>query len=123
MATRPSVRVDQDLGSWSQFTPALEEAAMSDHSKVDPVVSGTPYRVIAVDGRRPTGTHELCHEGIVEITVQRAEQVATVRGSGREDGDQVVLYEKSDDGRAKDVRTWVVSADEDGLVAIENGAF
>jgi len=96
---------------------------MSDLSKVDPVVSGTPYRVVAVDGLPPAGLADLCHDGVVEMTVERGEQVATVRGSARGEDDQVVVYEKSDEGRAKDVRTWVVSADEEGLVAIENGAF
>ena len=87
-------------------------ASMSDHRKVDEVVSGVPYVVTLVNGRPPESLNDFVAEAVVAITVAAAEQVVIIHGSVRRDGDAVVIYEKDNDGIGKDVRTWRVGSRE-----------
>jgi len=96
---------------------------MSDHRKVDEVVSGVPYVVTLVNGRPPESLNDFVGEAVVAITVAAAEQVVIIHGSVRRDGDAVVIYEKDNDGIGKDVRTWRVRLEGGRFEAVERSIY
>ena len=96
---------------------------MSDHRKVDEVVSGVPYVVTLVNGRPPESLNDFVAEAVVAITVAAAEQVVIIHGSVRRDGDAVVIYEKDNDGIGKDVRTWRVRLEGGRFEAVERSIY
>ena len=96
---------------------------MSDRSKVDDVMSGIPYVVTLVNGRPPEWLNDFVTDDVVAITVAAAEQVVTVHGSVRRDGDAVVIYEKDNDGIGKDVRTWRVRLERGRFEAVERSIY
>ena len=97
---------------------------MSDHSAVDEVASGVPYRVVSVNGRPPGELDALLINEVTVITAALGGQQVTIHGSAhRVDDRTVVIHEKSHDGTGKDVRTWAVKAVLDGLEAVERAVF
>ena len=78
-----------------------------------PVVSGVPYAVREVDGRTPTSLEDFIGASVA-MTVEGATGTHVVRGAASRVDGVVKLYEKSDDGVGKDMRTWQISAEDDG---------
>ncbi len=97
---------------------------MSDHSKVDEVASGAPYRVVSVNGQPPGDLDAILTDGVSVIVAARGEQEVTIHGdAGRVDQHTVLIHEKAMAGTGKDVRTWAVTARGDGLQAVERSMY
>ena len=96
---------------------------MSDHSDAEGAGSGLPYSVMSVNGRVPRSLDDFGAD-IVEIALSRGEQRLRILGTcQRVDDRSVVVYEKTHDGAGKDLRTWEIIGDANGLEAIERSMF
>lgn len=92
-------------------------------SKVDSVVSGTPYLVRLVGAVPPGCLADFVADDRLAMTIEREGQVVVVQGVAQDAGDTVVVYEKAGDGRGKDVRTWLVTSNGDEFTAAERSMF
>jgi hypothetical protein len=96
---------------------------MSDHGGAEGVGSGLSYSVMSVNGRVP-GSLDDFGTDIVEVTLSRGEQFLRILGTWqRVDDRSVVMFEKTHDGTGKDLRTWAIIVDANGLEAIERSMF
>ena len=96
---------------------------MSNRSRIDPVVSGTCYVVTSVNYRSPASLEDFVACPVVAVTAASAQQVVTIHGSVRIDGDSVLVYEKDSDGIGKDVRTWRIMLQNDRFEAFERSMY
>jgi hypothetical protein len=87
----------------------------------DPIASGRPYPVSAVEDRTPSEISEFVGE--IAFTLQLDDVVHRVCGIGRLDGDSVRFHEKDLDHTTKDVRVWEISRSGDRFVAASAAAF
>ena len=80
------------------------------HSTPPMIVSGVPYQVTEVDGRRPETLAEF--GGPVTMTACGPTGEHRICGAGEHvHGDTVRVHEKFDEGAGKDVRVWTVFPD------------
>lgn len=75
------------------------------------VVSGVPYAVLLVNDRIPTGAADFV--GVVAVTIEGSSGRHVIRGDGAPRGGGARLYEKSEDGLGKDIRTWQIDPREE----------
>jgi hypothetical protein len=88
----------------------------------DPVSSGRPYRVIAVDGQSPGALEQFVGDTAFTIGTEGMESTVCGLGTMHESG--VRFYEKDVDHDGKDVRVWEISAGPDeGFSATPTAAF
>ena len=80
----------------------------------EPVVSGTPYQVMDVDGRSPGGLEDFVGAGRFTLDVGHRYLVC---GAGHRTGDAVRFHEKTAGGAGKDVRVWLVTETPGGYEA------
>lgn len=92
---------------------------MSDHSGVDPVVSGRPYVVTSVNDAEPHCLEDFVAQPVLACTVAAREQVVEIHGAARIDADAVIVHEKDTDGTGKDVRTWQISPHDGNYEAVQ----
>lgn len=97
---------------------------MSDHSGVDAVASGAAYRVVSVNGQPAGDLDALVVDDVSVFVAARGDQEVIVHGSARRvDEETVIVHEKAYDGTGKDVRTWALTATDDGLEAVERSTY
>jgi hypothetical protein len=96
---------------------------MTDHSGVDDVASGAPYRVTSINGAEPRGLASISTDDVVVITAALGRQEVTIHGAAHSDGNGVVIHEKTADGTGKDVRTWRLVETGAGLEAVERSMY
>jgi hypothetical protein len=77
-----------------------------------PVVSGKPYAVLSVHDHIPDGLDDFV--GDTSFVLDLEGYAYTVCGPGVRADRGVRVFEKSDDGAGKDVRTWLVCVAADG---------
>jgi len=95
-----------------------------DHSRVDEVASGVPYRVVSVNGQSPGDLEAILTDGVSIIVTALGDQEVTIHGeAGRVDQQTVVIHEKTIYGTGKDVRTWAITMGGDGLEAVERSTY
>jgi hypothetical protein len=92
---------------------------MSDHSHVDPVVSGRPYTVTAVNDSAPGCLDDFVARPVVAVTVEARDQVVEIHGAAHLGDGDVVVHEKDCDGTGKDVRTWQIRPADNGFAAVQ----
>lgn len=73
----------------------------------DPVPSGMPYDIVAVDGDRPSALEQFVGETM--FTIAKGECESEIRGLGTTDDAGVHFQEKAVTLGGKDVRTWHIS--------------
>lgn len=83
-----------------------------------PVVSGVPYTVVDVDGR-PSSDLDDVVGAAVALTVEGSTGRHTIRGAASRVDGAVRLYEKSEDGVGKDLRTWRIDRADDGALVAQ----
>jgi hypothetical protein len=77
----------------------------------DPVPSGQPLPVIAINGRVPHVLDDFVGEAV--FTLQWGGSDRLIAGQGSNDG-AVVRFHEKDSGHGKDVRVWLVRPAETG---------
>jgi len=83
-------------------------------SAPEPVVSGVPYPVEAVDGSPASSLEDFV--GTVEIQIDKNGAPYVIDGEGRVRDDAVRVHEKNGKG-GKDVRVWRVYREDDRFLA------
>ena len=68
------------------------------------VASGVPYAVRTVNDRSPSSMDDF--DGLVAVAVEGVTGTHVIHGISAHADGTVRLFEKSDDGVGKDVRTW-----------------
>ncbi|MDC7122426.1 hypothetical protein OMK64_12870 [Cellulomonas fimi] len=68
------------------------------------VASGVPYAVRTVNDRSPSSLSDF--DGVVAVAVEGVTGAHVIRGISVHADGAVRLFEKSEDGVGKDVRTW-----------------
>ena len=81
------------------------------------VVSGVPYEVLEVDGRKPASLDAFL--GNHTLVLSGATGQHTIEGEGDTIGDALKFYEKAPDG-GKDVRAWAIHPRDDGGFCVES---
>ena len=68
------------------------------------VASGVPYAVRTVNDRSPSSIADF--DGIVTVAIEGVTGAHVIRGVSAHADGTVRLFEKSEDGLGKDIRTW-----------------
>jgi hypothetical protein len=79
------------------------------------VASGVPYAVRSVNDRSPSSIADF--DGVVAVAVEGVTGSHLIHGVTACTDDSACLYEKSEDGVGKDIRTWQIRHDGTGFTA------
>lgn len=93
----------------------------SDTSPPVSIVSGAPYRVRSINGQPPN--LEVPLDEPVVVVVESADDSFTVYGLATFDDDHLLIYEKTDRGFGKDVRTWILGSAPIGYTLTARAVF
>ena len=96
---------------------------MPDSSRADPVVSGVPYEVITVNGQPPLHLNDFLGQEPAAVDLLHGRQQVTIRGATRRHEGGITVYEKTDGGHGRDVRTWLITQHSGGFDATEQGVY
>jgi hypothetical protein len=87
----------------------------------DPVPSGRPYDVVAVDGGNPSSLDQFIGETV--FTISQNDREWRICGLGGMHGAAVRFHEKDVNHDGKDVRVWHIETADEGFTATATAAF
>jgi hypothetical protein len=96
---------------------------MPDASRADPVVSGVPYEVMTVNGQAPVHLNDFFVLELATVGLVHGLQRVIIRGATSRHEGGITVYEKTDDGHGRDVRSCLITQHSAGFNATEQGVF